>query len=237
MLKLIFTPQRNNAFAWQNFVILLILVFSGEVSAVSILYAYFFESIIIGFFNIAKMLYCHYYTEKKEGPIIGLILFFTFHYGFFIGVQSVFLFAIISMSGHSVISEPFHLLENYGNALESLGVYFVLLVLILGQILKFIFDFIKPRKYLEFSAYEIMFMPYLRIIIQQFVVILGSFFIVFSEASLVTALILIIMRFVLDLFFSSIRKDSEILDWTVEKLYNGKTSKTDLKKQLLLWSE
>ena len=230
-------PQKQNAYSWANLLLLIALVIVGEVSALAILYGYFLETILIGIFNIFKMLSCHKHEKGKKNPILPLVLFFIFHYGMFVAVQSVFLFAIVSFSGDALISEPFHLIDNYIIVLQTEGVLPVMIILGLGQILKYFFDFIQPQKYLEFTSKDIMMKPYARIFIQQFVVILASFFIAFSGASIIAAILLIVFRFIVDSFFVSIRSNSKYLDVVVDKMYDGKTPKAEIRKQLLLWSE
>ena len=237
MLKSMLIPQKENAYSWANLLLLISLVIVGQVSALAILYGYFLETILIGIFNIFKMLACHKHERGNKKPIIPLVLFFIFHYGMFVAVQSIFLFAIVSFSGNEFISEPFNLIDNYISVLQTEGILPVILILALGQILKYIFDFIQPQKYLEFRSQDIMMKPYARIFIQQFVVILASFFIAFSDASIIAAILLIVFRFLVDSFFVSIRSNSEYLDLVVEKLSDGKTPKAEIRKQLLLWSE
>ncbi len=103
---------------------------------------------------------------------------------------------------------------------------------------KFITNYVKNKKYEKFTANEIMFKPYVRIFIQQFVVILSFFFIVFGErAGIITAILLIIFRLIIDLFLESIKENSQLLDTLSEKLANEKASKEEIKKQLIIFTE
>jgi len=230
-------PHRDNAFAWTNVLLLIALVIIEKVSAIAVLYGYFLETILIGVFNIFKMILCHKHDKNKQKSIVALVIFFIFHYGMFVAVQSVFLFSIVSMSGEQTMAKPFHLIDNYNNVLQTEGILEIVTVLAIGQILKYVFDFIKPKKYLEFSASDIMMKPYARIFIQQFVVIFSGFFIMFASASSIAAILLIILRFVVDSFFVSIKSNSEFLTLIVDKVYDGKTPKAEIRKQLVLWSE
>ena len=71
------------------------------------------------------------------------------------------------------------------------------------------------------------------------VVILGGFFMAFSGASIITAVILVLVRFFVDFCLASIREDSLFLDYLVDKMYDdkGKMTKEEFRKQLLLFSE
>jgi hypothetical protein len=215
---------------------LIVLVAIGKIEAYAVLFGYFLETIIIGVFNIVKMYLSNKYHDKKVSTLF-YIPFFIFHYGGFIAVQSIFLFAIFSISGTSFIKEPFHILQNFSTILKLEGMEIVVPLLISTQLMKFIFDFVLPRKFEKYAVKDIMFKPYFRIVIQQFTVIIGSFFIMFSEGSLVAAMLLILLRFIVDFFMVAIREDSRVLEAVVNTIYDGKVSKADLKKQLLLLTE
>ncbi len=236
MLKSVFVPNQTNLYAWTNILLLIVLVAIGKIDASTILFGYFLESIIIGVFNAVKMYRCNSTGDNTKNKLF-LIGFFLFHYGFFIAVQSIFLFAIFGISDNSLIKEPFNLITNYKTVLALEGMNIMLLVLAVGQVFKYYFDFIVPKKYEQFTTSEIMFKPYARIFIQQFVVIIGGFFIIFSVAPILTAILLILIRSLIDFFFVAIRENSVLLDRIVDKMYDGKTPKEDLKKQLLLFSE
>lgn len=236
MFNAIFTPNKTNSYAWMNLVLLVLLLFLGKIEPYTILFGYFVESIIIGVFSVLKMVAASRY-DGSEKSILFYIIFFIFHYGIFIAVQSVFVFAILTFGGFESIKEPFYIIENYQIILQQKGMEYIIPLLIATQLLKFIFDFMEPKKYLQFSVQEIMLKPYVRIIIQQFTVILAMFFIVFTNASVVAALLLIFFRAVVDLVLTAIREDANFLDFLVNKFYDGKISKEKIRKQLLLFSE
>lgn len=234
MLKSIFYPTPQNAFIWLSSIYLLFLLYIGKASPMTILFAYFLETIIIGIFNALKMFWSIHFGKSKG---YGLILFFLVHYGFFVAIQSIFAFSLFGIEGTSIIKEPFNLLENYAAILRSEDIKYALPAIVFTHLGKFLSDFLKNDKHLKFTANEIMFKPYIRIFIQQFVVILAFFFVVFSEAGYIAAILLIFFRLFVDLTLESIKENSEILEVLSEKLANEKASKEEVKKQLLLFTE
>lgn len=236
MYAIIFKPNRYNSFAWMNIVALLLLLYVGKIDAYAVLFGYFLETIIIGFFNALKMFVSSKH-HKSEKPIAFLIPFFIVHYGFFIAVQSIFVFVLMGQSDVIPIKEPFHLIANYSAVFKLEGMEYILGLLCITQLAKYIFDYIQPKKYLNFTPGEIMFKPYVRILIQQFAVILAMFFIMFSNADVVAAILLILIRAVVDFFLVAIRENDALLDRIVDKMYDGKTPKDELRKQLILFSE
>jgi len=202
----------------------------------TILFAYFLETIIIGVFNALKMLWSILYG-KSEKSSFGLIFFFLFHYGMFVAIQSLFGFALFGIEGKGIIKEPFNIIENYNAILQLEDIKYALPAIVFTHLGKFIFDYIKKEKYKKFTAKEIMFKPYVRIFLQQFVVIFSFFFIVFGEAGIIAAILLILFRLVVDLCLEAIKEDSKILDIMAEKMTNEKASAAEIKKQLIMMTE
>lgn len=234
MLKNIFYPTPQNAFVWLSSIYLLLLLYLGKISPLTVLFVYFLETIIIGIFNALKMFWSIQFGKSKG---FGLIFFFLFHYGFFVAIQSIFAFGLFGIQGNSIFKEPFHLIENYSIILNLEDIKYALPAIVFTHLGKFLTDFISHKKYLKFSANEIMFKPYVRIFIQQFVVILGFFFIIISKAGFIAAIILIIFRLVIDLIMESIKENSKTLDYLSEKMANEKASKEEIKKQLQIFTE
>ena len=234
MLKDIFYPTPQNAFIWLSSIYLLFLLYIGKADAITILFAYFLETIIIGIFNALKM-----FWSIRFGKSTGyaLIFFFLFHYGFFIAIQSIFGFSMFSIEDTVFIKEPFNLLENYTTILNLEGIKYALPAIIFTYLGKFVTDFIQKKKYLKFTAQEIMFKPYVRIFIQQFVVIIAFFFIVFGNVGVIAAILLILFRLLVDLVLESIKENAEMLEILSEKLANEKASKEEIKKQLTMFTE
>ena len=235
MIKTILYPTTQNAFVWLSSMYLLFLLYLGKATPMTILFAYFLETIVIGLFNALKMFWSIQFGKSKSG--FGLILFFLFHYGFFVAIQSIFGFALFGIEAKGIIKEPFHILENYTNILELQDIKYALPAIIFMHLGKFLTDFIGNKKYNTFSANEIMFKPYLRIFIQQFVVIISSFFMVLGKVGIIAAILLILFRLIVDLFLESIKENSEVIDVLSKKLANEKTSKDEVKKQLIIFTE
>ncbi|MDD7915852.1 DUF6498-containing protein [Polaribacter sp. MSW5] len=75
MLKNIFYPTPQNAFIWLSSIYLLFLLYIGKASAITILFAYFLETLVIGVFNALKMLWSILFGKSKSSEL-SLIFFF-----------------------------------------------------------------------------------------------------------------------------------------------------------------
>lgn len=143
---------------------------------------YCLETIIIGFFTVIKMLLVglaqqnHLWNDtpgnRVNMPTLGFVLFFIAHYGFFVAVQTGIFFGVASIGNISPISgyrELFHYLHNR-ELLIMLGTFAA------GYLVSDLGAFIANRSYEKEPMMLVMFTPYGRIVVQQFVVILGGFF-------------------------------------------------------------
>lgn len=240
MLRSVFFPSRHNLVLWITTLYLLILLYTGKISGLTVLFIYFLETIIIGLFNIVKIYLVLKLGEKEDSNSIlkyWIILFFIFHYGFFVGVQSVFGFTLFEIEGSVNIGEPFNLIENYSKLLSFDGIQYALPVIFFNHMSWFVIGFLKEKKYHFFTAKEMMFKPYLRILIQQFVVILSVAIMLLTKQAILVGIILILLRLLVDLTLEAIKVNSKLLDYLAEKMANEKTPKEAMKRQLIVFTE
>ncbi len=215
--KKIFIPSTNNLFIWLSAVSLLVLLIAGFADAFAIVMAYFLETFLIGLVHCFKM----YFVGKRSmmqqanpGKKVNfLILFFMFHYSFFVAVQSIFVFAIFQLAD-SNLKDPFMLAENYRYVLGFKGIGLGLLIMFIFIALQTYFSFFRTGMYHYYTVDKMFFQPYLRIFVQQFTVILAMFFVAFIHSGIIAAIILIILRLLVDLvgvFLNSGEKNKRAL--------------------------
>ncbi len=147
-------------------------------SIFSVLIFYWLESLVIGAFNVVKMAIASKQAkgikelEKFEKPFrlirklgkIFLILAFIFHYGIFMFVHLMFIFAITGVG--------FDFSSLYGMIkMVALPV----LSLFLSHGVSFFVNFIGKKEYKKVSEKDVMLSPYRRIIVMHLTIILGAF--------------------------------------------------------------
>lgn len=172
-----------------------ILMAGWDPAAVIVLYI--FESIIIGLFHAGRMLVLSHKgepNEKMQMGRVGMTLFFLFHYNFFIFVQSVLLFSLIEGSVDG-IKQGFNLVHNFGLFLKE--PYLISIYAFIGSQLVYTGrEVFVTHPYETMGADRYMFLPYVRIFIQQFVVILGAFvYIMFNSVAGIVVLLIIFKTF------------------------------------------
>lgn len=161
-----------------NLVPLVGVLFLGW-SPMEVVYLYWVETAIIGFFNIFKMLM----ASSKNGLVatifekLFMIPFFIVHFGGFIFVQGLF----ILLANAEGDADPFQgdaaVTEKYLWAIFY-QLWWPALLLFGSHLFSFFWNFIGEKEYKEKNISEFMFAPYARIFVQQFIAILGVVIIV-----------------------------------------------------------
>jgi len=163
-------------FKWNPYIIILI---------------YWGESLIIGIFNLLKMLISGSIQNHKFSPsgcagAAGLGAFFTIHYGMFMFVHGVFIiiFMMISLSidgsGSSAEIDPFSVLsvlfpENMTAVDLFESEFSAIAALFITHLISFYMYFIKTGEYNYTEADTYMARPYKRIIIMHLTILFGAF--------------------------------------------------------------
>ena len=172
--------------------------------AKEIFIVYCLETVIIGIINVVKMACITIFVRKKDvwegnGNTMQsgwfFIFFFIIHYGFFVFVQTQIFFGVSRMIPDG------SMIMNYAKIPELLGHdgKLMLLIFIAYYTVQSIFVFFSSGAYKTVSLGRQMFEPYMRIFVQQFVVILGSMFLTFG-AGKIFILIFVIAKIFFELF-------------------------------------
>jgi len=174
-------------------------------SATKVFLVYCLETVIIGIANVIKMACVTLFVKNKDvwenngGTSMQsgwfYIFFFMAHYGFFVFVQTQIFFSV------SGLHPDGSFFMSYKKIPELLGDEgkLLLLIFVAYYTLQNIFDFFLSGNYKTISMGMLMFEPYMRIFVQQFVVILGSIFLSFG-AGKIFVLVFVIAKIFFELF-------------------------------------
>ncbi|OIO19779.1 MAG: hypothetical protein CO029_01285 [Candidatus Magasanikbacteria bacterium CG_4_9_14_0_2_um_filter_41_10] len=174
-------------------------------SLIEILFLFWAETAVIGFFTfwkifLSKKIDPEELTTAKKLPNthiqpgraikIVLLFFFPFHFGMF--MLGHFIFLIIVFVEHG----PFQTLgENLGK-----GILFSFVSLFISHLISFLVNYIGKKEYEQYSPQELMIQPYKRVVIMHVTILLGGIVISALGAPVFALVMLVLMKILLDLF-------------------------------------
>lgn len=224
----------------KGFITVILILSANSIPAIGVIYLkwnpymilliYWGESLIIGLFNILKMIISGAIQDHKFSPSgfaagAGLSAFFTVHYGMFMFVHGIFIVFFMFMtfssdsSGSGTLNDPFSaislLFPKNMTTIELLESEFsAIAALFISHLVSFYIYFLKTGEYNNTTADFYMMRPYKRIIIMHLTIIFGAFALFLSGfKSAVFIVIWIGLKIVSDLkiHISEIKNYPEIL--------------------------
>lgn len=157
----------------------------------NVLFLYWTESAVIGFYNILKLIKAGLYLKVNILGIFFLIVFFIIHYGGFMIGHLVFIIAIANnaFSNPGVPFQP-------NLPIDRLSLFILMLGLMISHGISFYQNFIKNREYIKIRQLGfVMMAPYKRIMVMHTTLLIGSFMIIPFKIPLI---FLVILKIVLD---------------------------------------
>ena len=168
-----------------------VLFFGWNLSSIMVLY--WFENVIIGFFNILKMAKSEgtspktkLYSGRKPVTLAqksGSILFFCVHFGMFTFGHGVFVFALFARD-----------LPDFPTLLPAAICLFV------SHGISYAHNFIGNDEYKRVAFQDLFFQPYKRIVIMHITIVIGAFIAFQFEQPTLFLVLLIFLKIVVDLF-------------------------------------
>lgn len=235
-------PNKLNYWIWiQAMVMAAGMLFWGW-SPFYVVMAYFLETIIIGLLHVVKMAtVLKKGNAQKEAVLFdrsdsmnhgGAILFFMFHYFFFVAIQSVFVFGMFKKY-LPASKQAFSLIGNYGWLFSQPEFQLIFAILALSHISIALRDWFMPEKYHQYTLKNLFMQPYIRILVQQFVVILAGFFFILSTEGYAAALLVIGLRVLSDTLLIGVKQSTLLKEKLVKHmLKNDGVKEKEIREQL-----
>jgi hypothetical protein len=150
---------------------------------------YCLESVIAGLYTVLQMLLVAFIKKKdvwddRTGAImpgLGFVFFFIVHFGLFLFVQLSIFLSLLHFPGLQDFGAGFNFILHFPRYLSG-DAMLVLVIFVFSYGVMVTRKFLWTGNYKTASLGMLMFTPYPRIFVQQFVVILGTFFFAFGDA-------------------------------------------------------
>lgn len=171
-----------------------VLFFGWTVFATLLLF--WLENVVVGAFNIARMLAAQPQSPAMWALKLFLIPFFVFHYGMFVTVHGVF---VLTLFG-GVAGRGFPTPATFAHAIQAAGIAPAAWGLALSHGVSFAFNYIGAGQYRTAQLQALMMRPYGRVMVLHVVILVGGFLVATLGSPLLPLALLVVLKTGLDLF-------------------------------------
>ena len=195
-----------------NLVPLIGVIFLGW-DAAAIVLLYWIENLIVGFYNIMRMMLVKVDSRGRQLKKLFMIPFFCVHFGGFCAVHGFFLLTFFKIGSPGKALEapeawmgPLIFLQLLYSVVMQLwhsrppGLEWPALGLFISHGVSFIRNFINGQEYLTLKMNQIMTRPYKRIVLMHVAIILGGVLIMKLGSPVVLLCVLIFLKIVMDIW-------------------------------------
>lgn len=187
-----------------------VFLFHWDISFIVLLY--WLENLVVGFYNILKMITVRMAGTASNLQKLGLISFFCLHYGGFCAVHGVFLLVFFKigsglspLGGGSTWWGPLVFLQLLFSVISRLWaskppeMIWALLGLFISHGISFVENYLLGGEYKTKDLRSLMQQPYQRIIIMHLAILLGGIFVMHLNSPLPLLVILVMLKMFIDL--------------------------------------
>jgi hypothetical protein len=180
-------------------------------SLFSIVFLYWIENGIVGFFNVLKIAWARK-PVSSEGrftvngrPVKSskafIIPFFIFHYGMFWVVHGIFVIVFFGLLGGRFFTDSSGPPGDIGgfSGFEPRGVAIAAAALLLSHGVSFVVNFLGEREDLNVSPDEQMIAPYSRVVVLHATILGGGFLAAYLGTPVASLVLMILLKTALDL--------------------------------------
>jgi len=181
--------------------------------AAFVLFLYWAENIVIGFFNILKMAFLKIYSSASTLELLFSIPFFCLHYGAFCAAHGYLLFALFNMGDTTALfaasetaASPVPPMQMLFSAITGLwrsyspGVEWSVFCLFVSHGISFLQNYLKQKEYLYFTPLKLLLQPYKRIVLLHLTVIAGAVPVMMCGSPVFLVCLLVFLKTGMDIF-------------------------------------
>ena len=147
---------------------------------------YWLENVVVGAFNVARLLLAQPREPAYWAGKLFLIPFFVVHFGMFTYIHGVLVVALFGPTG----TKPFDLLETVPPAIRANHLGWAVASLVASHGFSFYWNYLRNGEYQRASLNALMMQPYSRVVVLHLTVLFGGW-IVMAVGSPLPALVLL----------------------------------------------
>ncbi len=161
-----------------------------------ILLLFWMENVVVGVFNVFKMLVASPAEPAAWAAKIVMIPFFCVHYGMFTLVHGVFVFMLFG--GYATADSGFPDTTSVADAIAGYRIGWAFLALLLSHVISFVVNYIGKGEYKRAALRDLMGQPYSRVVLLHVTILFGGFVVMALGSPAAALLILILLKTFVD---------------------------------------
>ncbi len=162
-----------------------------------LIFLYWVENVIVGVFNVFRMLSTPPYDLKTWIGKAFIVPFFCVHYGMFTGVHGIFV--MVLFGGYGDKGAPFPGPDIVADSIRQYALLAPAAGLFLSHGFSFVWNFLGKGEYKKAGFKALMARPYSRIIVLHLTIIFGGFLVMALESPVLGLLLLLTLKVGFDL--------------------------------------
>ncbi|MEA3245189.1 MAG: DUF6498-containing protein [Gemmatimonadota bacterium] len=161
-----------------------------------LLFLYWFENVVVGVMNVARMLTAQPASSSNWALKLFLVPFFCFHYGMFTMVHGIFVFALFGPASRAFFPNAAAVRSV---ASGTNGLVVAIVAIVSSHLFSFIWNYLRGGEYRRASPALLMAQPYARVMVMHVVVLGGAFAVAAIGSPLPALIILVVLKTGVDL--------------------------------------
>jgi len=167
-----------------------------------LMFLFWSENLVIGGFNVLKMLANRISSPAGWAAKCFMIPFFCVHYGMFTFIHGLFIIVLFGggFQGGGDFPNPVDfLLGGFWQIARENKLGLALLCLVASHGISFVTDYIRKGEYQRVGLDDLMIRPYARIVVMHVVILFGGFLMQALHSPMPGLLLLVFLKILLDL--------------------------------------
>jgi hypothetical protein len=161
-----------------------------------ILLLFWMENVIVGLFNVIKMLLASPGDTAQQAAKIFMIPFFCVHYGLFTLVHGIFVFVLFGGTAFQDISPS---LDTLPQIVRDYQLIWGILALLISHGASFAINYIGKGEYKTTNLGQLMAQPYGRVVILHLTILFGGFLVMALGSPIAGLLLLVVLKMGIDI--------------------------------------
>jgi len=156
---------------------------------------YWLENVVVGGFNVARLLLAQPREPAYWAGKLFLIPFFVVHFGMFTYIHGVLVVALFGPKG----TAPFDLLGTVPQAIRANHLGWAVVSLVVSHGLSFYLNYLGNGEYQRASLNALMMQPYSRVVVLHLTVLFGGWIVMAVGSPLLALVLLAVVKTAADL--------------------------------------